>query len=139
MNLVVKWYRRDVRKQRFQVRYWVVSYIIFFYFNLVEKNWLRVKKISKCAKMASLVYERENCDTATRLTILSVLEPHPSVFCQTLPFCFEYKVYTFLWSVAHVGGWGGGGGVSMINAFRSCFFTYCAPINDKPAGGRGRA
>ena len=33
--------------------------------------------------------------------------------------------------------WGGGGGVSMINAFRSCFFTYCAPINVKPAGGVG--
>ena len=72
-------------------------------------------------------------DTATRRTILSVLEPHPSVFCQTLPFCFEYKVYTFLWSVAHMGG---GRGVSMINAFRSCFFTYCAPINVKPAGGK---
>ena len=48
MNLVVKWYKRDVRKQRFQVRYWVVSYISSFFFNLVEKNLLRVKKFSKC-------------------------------------------------------------------------------------------
>ena len=48
MNLVVQWYKRDVRKQRFQVQYWVVSYISSFFFNLVEKNLLRVKKFSKC-------------------------------------------------------------------------------------------
>ena len=50
MNLVVKWYKRAVRKQRFQVRYWVVSYIFSFFFNLVERNLLRVNKFSKCCK-----------------------------------------------------------------------------------------
>ena len=60
-------------------------------------------------------------DTATRLTILSVLEPHPLYISLVCCPC----------------GWGRGV-VSMINAFRSCFFTYCAPINVKPAGGGKR-
>ena len=60
MNLVVSWYKRDVKKQRFQVRYWVVSNIFSFFFILVEKNLLR--NFLSVAKMASLVYERENCD-----------------------------------------------------------------------------
>ena len=51
MNLVVKWYnKQDVRKQRFQVRYWVVTDIFSFFFYLVEKNLLRVKKFSKCCE-----------------------------------------------------------------------------------------
>ena len=51
MSLVV-WcmYKRDVRKQRFQVRCWVVIYIFSFFFNLIGKNLLRVKKFSKCCK-----------------------------------------------------------------------------------------
>ena len=39
----------------------MVSYIFSFFFNLVEKNLLIVKIV---AKMASLVYERENCFVA---------------------------------------------------------------------------
>ena len=37
-------------KQKSQVRYWVVSYIISFFFNLAQENLLRVKKISKCCE-----------------------------------------------------------------------------------------
>ena len=46
----MSWYRRDVRNQNFRVRYWVVTYILSFFFNLVEKNLLIVNKISKCRK-----------------------------------------------------------------------------------------
>ena len=43
---------------------WLVTYFNIF-FNLVEKNLLRVKTFSKpVAKVASLVYERENCADA---------------------------------------------------------------------------
>ena len=44
----MKWYKRDVRKQRFRVRYLVVTYKFSFFFNLVEKNSFTVKKIFKC-------------------------------------------------------------------------------------------
>ena len=37
MNLVVSWYKRDVKKQRFQVRYWVVSNIFIFLYISREK------------------------------------------------------------------------------------------------------
>ena len=47
-NAPQKWYKRDGRKQRSRVRYWVVSYIISFFFNLAEKNLLIVEKFSKC-------------------------------------------------------------------------------------------
>ena len=51
MILVVEWYKRDVRKQRFQVRYWVlVNYIFSFFFKLVEKTLLTVIKFSKCGE-----------------------------------------------------------------------------------------
>ena len=49
---VVVQYKRDVRNQRFRVRYWVFTYKFSIFFNLVQKN----SKI-----MASLVYGRENC------------------------------------------------------------------------------
>ena len=55
----MSWYKRDVKKQRFQVRYWVVSNIFSFFFILVEKNLLR--NFLSVAKMSSLVYERKNC------------------------------------------------------------------------------
>ena len=51
-------YRTDVRKQRIRVRYWLVSYILSFFFNIAEKNLLIVTSV---AKMASTVYETENC------------------------------------------------------------------------------
>ena len=50
MNLVVQWYKSDVRKQRFQLRCQVVTHIFSFFFNLVEKNLLRVKIFSKCCE-----------------------------------------------------------------------------------------
>ena len=37
------------------------THSFLFFSNLAEKNLLIVKKFSKCPKMASLVYERENC------------------------------------------------------------------------------
>ena len=55
--------KRDVRKQRFQVRCSVVTYIFSFFFNLVEKILLRVKGV---VKMAALAYERENCGAENR-------------------------------------------------------------------------
>ena len=33
-------YERDVRKQRFRVRYWVVIYMVPFLFDIAEKNLL---------------------------------------------------------------------------------------------------
>ena len=57
--MVAYWYERDVRKQRFRVRYWVVIYKFPFLFNIAEKNLLIVKL--SVAKMASTVYETENC------------------------------------------------------------------------------
>ena len=47
MNLVVSWYKRDVKKQRFQVRYWVVSNIFIFLYISREKF---VEKFSKCCE-----------------------------------------------------------------------------------------
>ena len=47
MNLVVSWYNRDVKKQRFQVRYWVVSNIFIFLYISREKF---VEKFSKCCE-----------------------------------------------------------------------------------------
>ena len=44
-----------------------VSYIFSFFFNLVEKNLLR--NFLSVAKMASLVYERENCSGVNPQTI----------------------------------------------------------------------
>ena len=62
----------DVRRQRFRIRYRVVTYTFSFFFNLVEKNSLIVKKIFKCRengidclrnrqlqrRIASLSYQR---------------------------------------------------------------------------------
>ena len=45
------------------VRYWVFTYKFSIFFNLVQKNSLIVSRNS-VAKMASLVYERENCIAA---------------------------------------------------------------------------
>ena len=62
MNLVVSWYKRDVKKNRgsrFDTG-WLVTFSFFFIF--VEKNLLR--NFLSVAKMASLVYERENCGGA---------------------------------------------------------------------------
>ena len=47
MNLVVSWYKRDVKKQRFQVRYWVVSNIFIFLYISREKF---VENFSKCCE-----------------------------------------------------------------------------------------
>ena len=47
MNLVVSWYKTDVKKQRFQVRYWVVSNIFIFLYISREKF---VEKFSKCCE-----------------------------------------------------------------------------------------
>ena len=47
MNLVVSWYKRDVKKQRFQVRYWVVSNIFISLYISGEKF---VEKFSKCCE-----------------------------------------------------------------------------------------
>ena len=47
MNLVVSWYNRDVKKQRFQVRYWVVSNIFIFLYISRETF---VEKFSKCCE-----------------------------------------------------------------------------------------
>ena len=60
MNLVVSWYKRDVKKQRFQVRYWMVSNIFIFLYISREKF---VENFLSVAKMASLD-ERENCFAA---------------------------------------------------------------------------
>ena len=46
-------------------------YVLSFFFNLVEKNLLRVKKFVSVAKMALLVYERENCSDYQIIQILS--------------------------------------------------------------------
>ena len=55
--MVAYWYERDVRKQRFRVRYWVVIYKFPFLFNIAEKN-LFIVKLS-VAKMASTVKKRK--------------------------------------------------------------------------------
>ena len=53
-------------KHRFRVRYWVVTCILSFFFDLVEKNLLIVKKNFCVAKMASTVYETDNwCSAAS--------------------------------------------------------------------------
>ena len=41
--MVAYWYERDVRKQRFRVRYWVVIYKFPFLFNIAEKNLLTAR------------------------------------------------------------------------------------------------
>ena len=47
---------------RFDAR-WLLTYFPFslIFFNLVEKNLWRVKNFLSVGKMASRVYERENC------------------------------------------------------------------------------
>ena len=42
---MVRWYKRDVKKRRFG---WLLACTYFFFFNVVEKNLLIVKKFSKC-------------------------------------------------------------------------------------------
>ena len=43
----MSWYKRDVKKQRFQVRYWLVSNIFIFLYISREKF---VEKFSKCCE-----------------------------------------------------------------------------------------
>ena len=54
----MEWYKRD---ERFGVRYWMVIEIIPLFFNLAEKNSLIVKFFLSVAKMASTIYETDNC------------------------------------------------------------------------------
>ena len=52
----------EVRKERLQVRYWAVTYKFSLFFDFVEKNSL----ITEYAKIASTVYETENCLTVNQ-------------------------------------------------------------------------
>ena len=64
-SLIVEEFQGNYLKQQsFRARPWMVTYKFSSFFNLVEKNLLMVsvKKFLNVAKLASTVYETDNCN-----------------------------------------------------------------------------
>ena len=84
MNLVVSWYKRDVKKQRFQVRYWVVSNIFIFLYISREKF---VEKFSKCCENGIA------CLRKGKLQRRSLANYSQSILCSLCVSCIQRVCY----------------------------------------------